>query len=98
MIELDTEAANMQRLITERLTLLVTDLSKHKEVVKITPSYNESPEGGRLKLDFHIGVHADDYGRVCGRNGTMIDALRTVARGIAGVHFSPHLFIDEVAG
>ena len=39
-----------------------------------------------LRLSLELRVATDDYGRVCGKRGETINALRTLAAAVGGLH------------
>ncbi|MBQ8752645.1 MAG: KH domain-containing protein [Clostridia bacterium] len=61
------------------LTLLARGLVEHPDDVVVT---EDAPaEDGSVTL--HLHVHADDMGRVIGKQGRIAKALRTVMRAAA---------------
>ena len=52
----------------------------------------ETEEDGAVVLE--LTVHADDYGRVIGRNGRTAQAIRTVVK--AAAHDDRKVFVDIV--
>jgi len=62
--------------------LLVTSLVDYPDDVKIEKKVNED---GTL---FEVAVHADDVGKIIGRQGRVIKAIRTLVRAAASINGS----------
>ncbi|MCL1796975.1 MAG: KH domain-containing protein [Eggerthellaceae bacterium] len=60
------------------VTVVVEPLIEHKESLEIIPS--ETSEGNIL---IELNVHEEDVGKVIGRQGRVIKAIRTLARAAA---------------
>ena len=63
----------------ELLTILARGLVEHPDDVTVT--VDAPAEDGTVTL--HLHVHADDMGRVIGKQGRIAKALRTVMRAAA---------------
>lgn len=64
--------------LLEALEHLVTGITQHPDDVQI-----ESLDRGR-GLTFEVSLNPDDLGRVIGRGGRTVQALRTVMNALAG--------------
>lgn len=68
--------------LDELVRLLVTSIVDYPDDVKIEKKVNED---GTL---FEVTVHGDDVGKVIGRQGRIIKAIRTLVRAAASVNGS----------
>ncbi len=72
------------------VTTIVEPLIEYKEDLEIASS--ESPDGSIL---VEIKVHEDDAGKVIGRQGRVIKAIRTLARA-AGSRVDTHVEVELI--
>ena len=73
----------------ETLTQIIKDLIEHKEELEIT----ETPE--ERGMVYHIKVNNEDIGRLIGRQGKTINALRTIFKA-AGLKQGQYVRIELV--
>ena len=70
--------------VSNAVEMIVKLLVKNPDDVVIESSSTEPEEGEDLgHLDISLQVHPDDRGRVIGRRGKTINALRTLAKAAA---------------
>ncbi|MBT9548287.1 MAG: KH domain-containing protein [Candidatus Sericytochromatia bacterium] len=70
--------------VTDAVELIVKMLVKNPEEVSIqTSTFEPEDEEDLVQLDISLQVHPDDRGRVIGRRGKTINALRTVVKAAA---------------
>ncbi|PIQ28635.1 RNA-binding protein [bacterium (Candidatus Blackallbacteria) CG17_big_fil_post_rev_8_21_14_2_50_48_46] len=69
--------------VTDAVELIVKMLVKYPEDVGIQVNSFEPEEEDLSQLDISLQVHPDDRGRVIGRRGKTINALRTVIKAAA---------------
>ncbi|MGE3724471.1 MAG: KH domain-containing protein [Candidatus Sericytochromatia bacterium] len=70
--------------VTDAVELIVKMLVKNPEEVSIqTSTFEPEDEEDLAQLDISLQVHPDDRGRVIGRRGKTINALRTVVKAAA---------------
>jgi uncharacterized protein len=70
--------------VTDAVQLIVKMLVKNPEEVSIqTSTFEPEDEEDMVQLDISLQVHPDDRGRVIGRRGKTINALRTVVKAAA---------------
>lgn len=69
--------------VTDAVELIVKMLVKNSEEVAVQASSFEADEENLPQLDITLQVHPDDRGRVIGRRGKTINALRTVVKAAA---------------
>lgn len=70
--------------VTDAVEMIVKMLVKNPEDVVVESSILEADDGDDLnQLDISLQVHPDDRGRIIGRRGKTINALRTLAKAAA---------------
>lgn len=70
--------------LSESVELLVKMLVKNPDDVIVTASgEQESDDDDLSQLDISLQVHPDDRGRVIGRRGRTINAIRTLVKAAA---------------
>ena len=71
--------AELTQELTELVEVLITPLIESKDDLSVTAV--ESPDDGKVRVE--VRVHPDDAGKVIGRQGRVIKAVRTLARAAA---------------
>ncbi|HNT76620.1 MAG TPA: KH domain-containing protein [Anaerolineae bacterium] len=58
---------------------IVTALADHPETVTVQAQMGVDPKTQQDKVDVNLTVHFDDMGRIIGKQGRTINAIRTLA-------------------
>jgi len=69
--------------LSEAVESIVKLLVKHPDEVSVQTSSFESEDDNMEQLEMSLQVHPDDRGRIIGRRGKTINALRSVVKAAA---------------
>ena len=76
-------------MVSELVSYLVSSIVRHSDAVQVT----EDAKGGGI--DVSVEVAADDFGRIIGRNGQTINAIRLLAN-LVGEREGKRVSVDVV--
>ena len=94
MVAKETEVEIKAESVKLRITEIVKEIVEDKESVRV--DMDLQPEGFAT-VAFEIRVANDDMGRVIGKQGCTIDALRIVLKALCGRTVKPvQLIINEI--
>jgi len=65
---------------------IVKALADHPEAVSVTAELSVDAQTQQYKVEVTLTVHADDMGRIIGKQGRTINAIRTLAGLLAAKH------------
>ena len=77
-------------MISELVSYLARGVVKQSEAVQVS----EKANGGRI--DVAVEVAAEDFGRIIGRNGQTINAIRLLANLVGEVLFNENAYADSM--